>query len=233
MSGAVRDEPHEQLPEIGRTPGGLALLGTWRVGSPEAQREAVVAGREAWARVGWPHGLLSHTVFVGSDGSTLVQYSQWTNGEYARSFAGDLKRDWSTAVDAAVPGLERMGVVPLRVHGQAAGSVSGGRPGCVVLVDIETESEAHAVRWVDAMLALGPIDTPRTGLRAATFHISVDGRRVINFAEWTDEASHVRAVDRPKDVDEGEIVHATPGVRVVEHRRFLWWDTVSRPPTAG
>ncbi|HYH31778.1 MAG TPA: hypothetical protein VD903_15480 [Pseudonocardia sp.] len=229
----LRDEPHGQLPEIGRTIGGLVLIGTWRVGSTEAQQEAVVAVREAWARVGWPDGLLSHTVFVGSDGTTLVQYSQWANDEHARVFAGALKRDWTAVVDAAVPGLERIGVVPARVHGQAAGSLSGGRPGCVVLVDIETESEEHAVRWLDAMLELGPVDTARTGLRAASFHISIDGRRVINLAEWTDEASHVAAVNRPKDLDEGEIVHETPGVRVMGHRRFLSWDTVSRPPLAG
>jgi len=84
--------------------------------------------------------------------------------------------------DAAVPGIEREGVVPYRVLGQAPGSRSGtrpGGPGCVVLVDIATENRDRATGWVASMLELPPGDTEQTGLTAATSHVSLDGTRVL------------------------------------------------------
>jgi hypothetical protein len=132
--------------------------------------------------------------------------------------------------DAAVPGIEREGVVPYRVLGQAPGSRSGTRPdgpGCVVLVDIATENRDRTTGWVTSMLELPPGDTEQTGLTAATSHVSLDGTRVLKLAGWSTSraTSSPRRGGRSPDVE--RLVMAAPGVRVLGHRRFTWWETAA------
>lgn len=228
------------LPDAAAHDTGLILVGTWTVDSPQQQRAAITAACTAWEQVEWPDGLLSTTTLTGTDGTSVVHMSRWRDEPAAHGFAGTTKHAWAAAVDAAVPGIKREGVLPYQVIGRAPGSRTGthpasgqGRqsqarvPGCVVLVDIATENRERATEWVASMLELPPVDTDRTGLCAATFQVSLDGTRVLNLAEWVDEESHIVAAARQKEPDEGRLVMATPGVKVLGYRRFTWWETVT------
>ncbi|WP_053733053.1 antibiotic biosynthesis monooxygenase [Nocardia sp. NRRL S-836] len=70
-------------------------------------------------------------------------------------------------------------------------------PGCVVLVTVDTEDEATARGWVDAVFAaLASEPNPHPGGISAAFHIRADGKRVVNYAEWVSAADHEDAVSR-------------------------------------
>jgi hypothetical protein len=50
--------------------------------------------------------------------------------------------------------------------------------------------------WVDAVFdALETDENPAPGGISAHFHVSVDGTRALNYAEWTSEAAHVAALE--------------------------------------
>ena len=72
-------------------------------------------------------------------------------------------------------------------------------PGCIVAVSVEFDGpdEARQRAWVDAVFdALASEPEPPAGGIGAHFHVSTDGTRVLNYAEWVDEASHVAALER-------------------------------------
>jgi hypothetical protein len=66
-SGAMetgRLGPNDVLPDVARADAGLALVGEWTVPGG-AQQRTIDAVADAWSRVGWPDGLLSHTALAG------------------------------------------------------------------------------------------------------------------------------------------------------------------------
>ncbi|GLZ29716.1 hypothetical protein Lesp02_19060 [Lentzea sp. NBRC 105346] len=100
-------------------------------------------------------------------------------------------------------------------------------PGCVVLVKVDTENAEVAREWVDAVfhaIETDP-DLPREGGISAHFHISADGKRVINYAEWISEEAHVAALEAPgqgvgSDTPEWRRVQNFPGVTPVGFDRY-------------
>ncbi|MFD6437090.1 antibiotic biosynthesis monooxygenase [Streptomyces venezuelae] len=180
------------LPDPARADGGLTFISTWSTGSPERLRATLDAIAKAWETRPWPHeGLLSYTVYGGSDGSTVLHYSQWRDEEaYQDFFAGAANgRDARNAeIDAAVPGIERLGLDKTRLYRSWSGGQAGegAEPGTVAitLTDVDgpdpEEQRARADRAVEA-LDRGAADS--TGPYAAHFHLGLDGKRVITYAE--------------------------------------------------
>ncbi|SED64279.1 antibiotic biosynthesis monooxygenase [Streptomyces sp. TLI_105] len=187
-------------PDLHRPGVGAVLVSTWRVGTPERQRAAVEAIRTAWESRAWPDlGLLSYSVAIGTDGDTLLHYSQWTEQQAYDDFVRTYRDDRNAEIDAAVPGIER---VELRRYGPIHRSaVRGGTgtaelPGVVVVVeaDFDGAEEGRREDWVDAVFTALDGDTatrPAYGGVSAQFHLSVDGGRVLNYAEWESEQAHV------------------------------------------
>jgi hypothetical protein len=96
-----------------------------------------------------------------------------------------------------------------------------GKPvGCVVLVTVETDSEATARAWVDSVfVAMASEPNPHPGAVSAAFHIREDGRQVVNYAEWVSAEDHEDAVARTplrgvgSDTVDWQRVRTFPGVR--------------------
>lgn len=159
-------------------PGTGLVVRSWTVGSPDRQRAAVAAAGAAWEEARRAavddhagEGRTARASCTCPGGATNARLRR-----YREAGVG------GRGGDAAVPGIERAGVVPYRVLGQAPGSRSGTRPdgpGCVVLVDIATENRDRTTGWVTSMLELPPVGTEQTGLTAATSHVSLDGTRVL------------------------------------------------------
>lgn len=108
-------------PEITRSDARLVKVSTWDTGSPERQRQTVEAVRSAWAGRDWPHpGLLSYTVHTGEDGRTLLHYSQWTGEEAYQDFVRGGRDTRNAEIDAAVPGIERIGLHTFELYRSGA-----------------------------------------------------------------------------------------------------------------
>lgn len=217
-------------PDLARTDVGTVMASTWSVGTPERQRAAVEAIAEAWSGRPWPAvGLLSYTVHIGTDGDSLFHYSQWTDRAAYEEFFRTFRDDRNAEIDAAVPGIERIGIAeyaPYRSAGPAAGAAV---PGAVVIVGAEFDgSDPDAPRaWVDLVLeALASDPAPATGGIRAAFHLGADGRRMLNYAEWESARAHEDAMAAPgtgigSDTPQWARVLAFPGVTGNPFHRYL------------
>ncbi|MER7518808.1 antibiotic biosynthesis monooxygenase [Streptomyces sp. NPDC126499] len=187
------ENPHAR-PNLVRPGVGLVLASRWRVGTPERQQATVRAIRKAWLNRDWPDGgLLSYSVLVGSDGDTLLHYSQWTSEEAHQHFFRTFRDDRNAEIDAAVPGIERVGLrrlaPPFRatVYGEGEGA-GDAVPGCVAAVLVEIGPEGPEA-LADALEAGRAGDA---GQIAAYAHLSADGTHLFHYAEWESETAHVR-----------------------------------------
>ncbi|MEV6418737.1 antibiotic biosynthesis monooxygenase [Streptomyces sp. NPDC051662] len=211
------------VPEITRPGVGLVLISTWRVGTPERQRATVDAISRAWRSREWPDvGLLSYSVSTGNDGDTLRHYSQWRDREAYDAFARTFRNERNAEIDAAVPGIERVGLRSYELYRSGALAEAETRvPGCVVLVEVEFEGPDtdRQKGWVDAVFeALGTDPATPPGGISAHFHLSTDGTRVLNYAEWESEQAHIDALNAPGNgvgsaTEQWKRVQSYPGVK--------------------
>lgn len=189
---------------------GAVFVSTWDVGTPERQRAAAAAVADAWAKRPWPTpGPLTYSVYAGTDGRTLLHYSQWPDEEAYDGFVRDHRSDRNGEVDAAVPGIERLALYRTRLHRSLYGGREGGArrpaPGCVVLVNVEFDGpdEERQRDWVDTVARALEADRPGEilppGGISAHFHLSTDGTRVLNYAEWESVQAHVDALAAPSE----------------------------------
>ncbi|MER6193019.1 antibiotic biosynthesis monooxygenase [Streptomyces cyaneofuscatus] len=189
-------------PDPARDDAGIAKAGTWDVGTPERQRQAVDAIRKAWESREWPHpGLLSYSVYAGEDGRTLLHYSQWAGEQAYQDFVRESRDTRNADIDAAVPGIERLAPHTYELYRSGFRAEGDTRePGCVVIVDVEFAGPDPARQrdWVDAVFeALGEDPHTPAGGIAAHFHVSTDGTRVLNYAEWESAGHHIAALAAP------------------------------------
>lgn len=186
------------LPDIARSDVGTVLVSEWKVGSPERQRTLVEAFITAWEGVPWPQGLLSANLFLSTNGKTVLNYAQWTDDEAYHEFVQTHLQSRVEQIDRAVPVIERSGPVNYRVY---RSGVRRDAPvsGCVVIVSVEFDgpNEWRQRLWVDTVFdALEAETEPHPGGISGHFHLSVDGARVLNYAEWTSEDAHREAIER-------------------------------------
>ncbi|MGM1061165.1 hypothetical protein [Saccharothrix sp. Mg75] len=91
--------------------------------------------------------------------------------------------------------VEPPGAVAYRRY-RSAGLGAEREAGCVVLVEIAFDRPGVAEPWVDLVLEALAGDDPVPGGVSARFHVSLDGTRVLNYAEWVTAAHHRDAMAR-------------------------------------
>ncbi len=193
-----RTDAHPDLthPEVG-----APFFSTWRVGTPLRQKQTVEAIATTWERRPWPaDGLLGYHVYTGHDGSTLLHHSQWRGDQAYEAFVRTHRQERVDEIDTAVPGIERLGLGRYRHYRSGSREGDPRVPGCVVIVDIEFEGPDpdRQRAWVDAVFeALEGEPNPHPGGISAHFHLSTDGTRVLNYAEWESAQAHIDALAAP------------------------------------
>ncbi|MFE4060741.1 antibiotic biosynthesis monooxygenase [Streptomyces sp. NPDC059096] len=214
------------FPDVTRPDVGVVTVSTWRVGTFERQRETVEAITHVWRSRAWPDGgLLSYSVLTGNDGETLLHYAQWRDRAAYEAFAATGRDERVAEIDAAVPGIERVGLRPYTLY-RAEGLTAQPDgtppvPGCVVIVDVEFEGPdpARGRDWADTVLqAIETDPDPAPGGISAFFHVSTDGTRVLDLAGWESEQAHADAVAARghgigSDTEQWRAVRHHPGVK--------------------
>lgn len=189
-------------PDPARADARIAKASTWNVGTPQRQREAVDAIRKAWESREWPHpGLLSYSVYAREDGATLLHYSQWTGEQAYQDFVRESRDARNAEIDAAVPGIERLGLRTYELYRSSLRAEGDTREtGSLVIVDVEFDGPdpARQRAWVNTVFeALGEEAGLPAGGISAHFHVSTDGTRVLNYAEWESADHHIAALAEP------------------------------------
>ncbi|WP_158888776.1 antibiotic biosynthesis monooxygenase [Amycolatopsis anabasis] len=189
----------DSLPDLTRADVGAALFSNWRLGTPERQQAAVDAIGAAWESRPWPTpDLRSYTVFASTDGETLLHYSQWADDDAYHAFVRTHRRQRVNEIDTAVPGIERYGLTSYRRYRSTEPTAETRAPRCFVTVKVEFDGPdvPRARAWVDGVFNAAAADAAiPAGLIAAHFHVSTDGSKVLNFAEWTSEQAHQDVLD--------------------------------------
>ena len=191
-------------PDLARPDALAPFFSTWRVGTPERQRQTVDAIARTWESRPWPaEDLRGYHVYTGHDGSTLLHHSQWASEQAYEAFVKTHRQERVDEIDTAVPGIERLGLGRYRRYRSTAREDRAAVvPGCIVIVDIEFEGPDpdRQRAWVDAVFeALESEPHPHPGGISAHFHLSTDGTRVLNYAEWESAQAHLDALAAPGD----------------------------------
>ena len=122
-----------------------------------------------------------------------------------------------------MPGIEHRGVTAYRRYRDTTPLDAPPRTGCLVAVtvDFEAADPQRQRAWVDNVFgAAGTTEaSPAAGLLAAHFHLSLEGTRVLNLAEWTTADAHRDAVAAPAGGFRAR-VRAFPGVSNVTTCRY-------------
>ncbi|WP_055534101.1 antibiotic biosynthesis monooxygenase [Streptomyces graminilatus] len=219
-------------PDLARPDVEAPFFSTWRVGTPERQREAVDAIAATWERQTWPvGGGLGYFVYAGHDGTTLLHHSQWAREQDYEAFLKTQRQARVDEIDTAVPGIERVALDRYRRYRSKARAAGDTRvPGLVVTVRIDFEEGAAERRreWVDLVFdAMSePLESDR-GLISAHFHLSQDGTHVLNYAEWESPESYDVAIAGPGEgagsaSEAWERVRTYPAVKSVTGSRYSY-----------
>jgi len=206
----------QTLPDLSRS--GVAVVSSWAApGRQRAVMEEAAAARES---APWPDGLLSVSYFVSFDDDKVATYAQWSGED-------------------AVTGLDGPEPIVYRLHRSGAMAGDTRVPGCIVFVEVESEDADLARSWIDSVFtALGSETEPHPGGISAHFYVSTDGKRVLNYAAWTDPEAHRKAVGDPaapgvaKSMSaEWQRVRNTPGITPIGFTRYGLALRLTRPAT--
>lgn len=168
-----------RLHDIIRPDTGTFLLSRWGTGTPERTRLAADAVIEEWRSGAKPAGHLAQHAYLDVDGSGILHYAQWRSDEEHLEFAQALRPAVISRVDRLVPGIERPGLSRTRLHRSTV--LDAERPAGILAVS----TLAH------------PDVEPQPGALAAHVHVTADGGRAIELAEWADAAAYEAAERRP------------------------------------
>jgi len=177
---------------------------------------------------------VSLSCFVSPEGSTVLNYAQWTSDEAHREFQRTDRPVLARGVDEVVPGIERPGVTRYRLYRSFRPAGAPGPAGCIAVVTIQFDRPGRARRWVDEVISeLGAVG-PVPGLVANHFHLSADDTRALNYAEWTDPGSHREAIDADRGTlgrhePIGRLFRTRPGVKHLGFERYQLYRSLSRP----
>ena len=190
------------LPDIDRPDVQLAVVRQFPVDSPEQQRAVAHAALAAWNVTPWPDALISRTCYLSTDEQRVLTYEQWSDDH---------------------PDVEDPAAIAYRLYRSGVRD-DAPVPGCIVIVEVQTDGSATARQWIDAVFdALAAETTLHPGGISGHFHISLDGTRVLNYAEWVDEASHIEAVGQAGSIGRAPAwrkVQSMPGVENRGVRRY-------------
>jgi heme-degrading monooxygenase HmoA len=221
----------QQHPDIVRTDSQMVLISKWRADDPVNQQAAGDSAIGLWDHIKWPEGLLSHNVYLGTDGSTVLQYSQWTDEEAIGAFTEKHLQDRAKRSMNEVNGLERVEALKYKHYKSMFSDPAGWnrKPGCFIIVSFKTDGPEWQHRFVNTLVeTIESRENPHhPGSIASHFHHSRDGKRVVNYAEFVDEASHEEVVQTMlKEDDEiPRLIGDMHGLRPLGFERYTLYSS--------
>ncbi|MEO3793398.1 hypothetical protein ABGB14_24565 [Nonomuraea sp. B10E15] len=171
-----------RMPDLARDDVGAIVVSQWSPCEPGRRQERVEQMFARLERVPWPPGVISFDVLLSTDGDSVLTYTQC---------AGQAENRFVAEVTDAEPTEYRL----YRGGSRDARPV----PGCIVVVSVQFDGpdQQRQRRWVDTVFAAMEAETePHPDGISAYFHLSADGTKVLNYAEWIDEDSHRDALAR-------------------------------------
>lgn len=171
----------DRWPDPRRADATLAVVEQRRAPDLAGRTEILARTVRRWRTGPWPTGLLSDSLFVGEDARSVLRYALWTDQDaHRRAPSAPQAIEYVRYRDSREPGETRT-------------------PGCLALPYLIFDgADPQRLRdWVDTVFealeaAPSSADDEDTGGLGAVFHVSLDGRRILNYAEWVGLRHHDR-----------------------------------------
>lgn len=174
----------------------------------DAALAALAEAAEQWRTAGPPPGLLSFNGYLDTEDDTVLTYAQTDGTVDHRSLT------------AGLSGLAGAATVEYRLD--RALVLGTGTPTAFVVATFDVDGpgpQQHIVDSITAAVEQAPA-ARHPGLLSANFHLSTDGSRVLNYAEWTDDRSHEEFLAGATRTATLAATHRTPGVRPIGFKRY-------------
>lgn len=198
----------DRLPDVAHPAVALVVISPLYVGVPQQQKEVADEALARWSRTPMPQGLVSLSVFASLDGEALLAYAQWTGDDAYSAYLRTAERGPLDLIDA----------VRYRLFRSMDDTL--GEPGCVITATFDVDGPERQRHIVNALAGAASRVEPFPGALSAHFHLSVDGTRVLNYAEWTSLEAHDRAMENAELDEIYRISLETPGVRATRGRAY-------------
>jgi hypothetical protein len=214
-------------PVVDRPEAGIVAVTEFPTGTAERQQALLDASAAAWAGLEWPRTMLSLTWLTSLDGTKALAYVQWESDAEFASYARTHRPVLTERLRAALPGVSLAPPTFYRRY-RSGTRPDPPAPGCIVIVSVAFDGpdEARQRGWIDTVFeALASEPEPPPGGISGHFHVSTDGTRVLNYAEWIDAESHRAALERSGQGTVGaspvwQRVRAFPGVASSDVTRY-------------
>ncbi|MFH8238572.1 MULTISPECIES: antibiotic biosynthesis monooxygenase family protein [unclassified Streptomyces] len=205
-SPAVRPESRG-LPDVRRPDASAVFVAARHVPGRAAGLTALQGMVDQWREVPWPAGVLSLSCFLNTDEDTVLTYAQCAEPDAYRALL-----DSVGGPAAAEP-------VAYRPHRSLV--LNPGEPGCVIVAMFDVDGPGRQQLIIDSIAATVAEAADRhPGMLSANFHVSEDGTRVLNYAEWTSDAAHIAFLEGATHGATRRVSDATPGVRPIGFKRY-------------
>lgn len=137
----------------------------------------------------WPASLKAQYFYLACDGKKLLCCQHYDKRHHhmdvpdafgCSRFEATLKRTFSNSYQ----------------HYRSTVSLEKPTPGCIVILRQRFESLPIARHWIDTVFEALEDDTvaPIKGGISGHFHLSLDGKEMLNYAEWVSEEAHKNAL---------------------------------------
>jgi hypothetical protein len=172
---------------------------------------------ERWRGADRPPGLLSVSCYLNTDEDTVLTYVQCADADSYRTASRSL------------PGIAALAQVEYRLRRSVVLEEGAGEPGCMIIATFDVDGPERQERIIDSLAdtierASG---THHRGMLTANFHASVDGTRVLNYAEWTTDEAHVAFLSSATRQATLRTSNSLPGVRPIGFRRYHLYRSIS------
>lgn len=197
-------------PDIRRADSAAAHVTQWHVPDRAAGTAAVQQALKQWRHADWPAGLLSFSAYLNTEGDTALTYTQTDGSGVHRGFT------------AGLDGLAGAGSVDYTLRRSIVVDTQRSVPTAFVVASFDTDGPGPQQGIVDSIcdaLERAPA-SQYPGMISANFHLSADGSRVLNYAEWTSDAAHISFLEGATRAATLRATHDTPGVRPIGFRRY-------------
>ncbi|MFJ5927747.1 hypothetical protein ACIQF6_34650 [Kitasatospora sp. NPDC092948] len=203
-------------PDVRRPDDAAVFVSHWYVPDREFGLAALREVVDAWTATPWPAGVLALSCYLGTDGDTVLTYAQCTDAGAYRALLGRLS------------GRAAAEAVEYRLHRSIVLDTSGRAPGTVIVATFDVDGPDRQ-RFIVNSIADSIEELPAAqhpGMLSANFHVSRDGTRVLNYAEWTTDRAHDEFLAGATHVTTRRISTSIPGVRPIGFRRFHLYRSV-------
>jgi hypothetical protein len=180
-------------------------------GGPDRQGTLAEDALRAWEPLLGPGGPLQVSVLLSTDGEVVLTYGRWPDEQTQRDCARRAGPSGAAAIGLVEP-------VRFRLHRTLGDTQPSGEPGCLITGNFDVDGPERQRHIVDRLTRAAADLGPLPGALRSHFHLSLDGSRVLNWAEWISLDDHDRAVERARLDEIYEISTSTPGVRPTRGR---------------